>query len=108
MWAIILKEFRQLKRDRRTVAMLFLLPLFFLVVFGYAASFDVKTVPTIVVGPRAQSAATYLSNLSHQFDIVATRTDYGYQQARDSLRAGRAIVAIVTPANTARLLRPRM
>ena len=34
MWAIILKEFRQLKRDRRPVAMLFMLPLFFLVVFG--------------------------------------------------------------------------
>ena len=98
MWAIILKEFRQLKRDRRTVAMLFMLPLFFLVVFGYAASFDVKTVPTIVVGPRARIAAT---RLPHQFDVVAIRTGYGYKQARDSLRAGRAIVAIVTPANVA-------
>ncbi len=46
MWAIVVKEFRQLRRDRRTVAMLFLLPFLFLVVFGYAASFDVKEIPT--------------------------------------------------------------
>ena len=55
MWAIALKEFRQLRRDRRTVAMLFLLPFLFLIVFGYAASFDIKQVPTIVVGPGCVS-----------------------------------------------------
>ena len=52
MRAIAVKEFRELRRDRRTLAMLFLLPFLFLVVFGYAASFDVKDVPTVVVGPR--------------------------------------------------------
>ena len=52
MRAIAVKEFRELRRDRRTLAMLFLLPFLFLVVFGYAASFDIKDVPTVVVGPR--------------------------------------------------------
>ena len=51
MRAIAVKEFRQLRRDRRTVAMLFLLPFLFLVVFGYAASFDIKDVPTSWSGP---------------------------------------------------------
>ena len=60
MWAIALKEFRQLRRDRRTVAMLFLLPFLFLIVFGYAASFDIKQVPTIVVGPGAGLVAPLL------------------------------------------------
>lgn len=94
MWAIALKEFRQLRRDRRTVAMLFLLPFLFLVVFGYAASFDVKNVPTIVVGPGAQLAA---SHLPEQLDVQLTDTTAGVAEARESLRRGESVAAIVTP-----------
>ncbi len=94
MWAIVVKEFRQLRRDRRTVAMLFLLPFLFLIVFGYAASFDVKTVPTVVVGPLA---ATVAASLPEQFDIVGVHPTDGYTQAFNELRDGKAIIAIVTP-----------
>ena len=69
MRAIAVKEFRELRRDRRTLAMLFLLPFLFLVVFGYAASFDIKDVPTVVVGAAAQPVA---SALPGTFDVVAT------------------------------------
>lgn len=95
MWAIALKEFRQLRRDRRTVAMLFLLPFLFLVVFGYAASFDVKEVPTLVVGPRAQLVA---AALPAELRVVATRPGDGAAQARDALRRGEAVAAVVTPS----------
>lgn len=94
MWAIALKEFRQLRRDRRTVAMLFLLPFVFLVVFGYAASFDVKQVPTLVAGPGAGMAATLLPE---QFDVVAVQPGAGVARAQDSLRRGEAVAAAVTP-----------
>ena len=60
MRAIAVKEFRELRRDRRTLAMLFLLPILFLIVFGYAASFDVQDVPTVVVGPGAALVAELL------------------------------------------------
>jgi ABC-2 type transport system permease protein len=95
MWAIALKEFRQLRRDRRTVAMLFLLPLFFLVVFGYAASFDIKQVPTLVVGPHAALAARALPR---QFKVEATRPGDGVAQAEDALRRGEAVAAVVLPS----------
>jgi len=95
MWAIALKEFRQLRRDRRTVAMLFLLPFLFLVVFGYAASFDVKEVPTIVVGPGAPLVA---AALPAELRVVATRPGDGAAQARDALRRGEAVAAVVTPS----------
>jgi ABC-2 type transport system permease protein len=94
VWVIIVKEFRQLRRDRRTVALLFMLPILFLVVFGYAASFDVKKVPTVVVGPLAAPVAAHLPP---QLDVVATRPGEGYRQAHDALRNGAATVAIVTP-----------
>lgn len=95
MWAIALKEFRQLRRDRRTVAMLFLLPLLFLVVFGYAASFDIKQVPTVVTGPRARLVAAALPDA---FDVVGVRPGDDEADGRDALRRGEAVVAVVTPA----------
>lgn len=97
MWAIALKELRQLRRDRRTVAMLFLLPFLFLVVFGYAASFDVKEVPTLVVGPRAPLVA---AALPAELRVVAMRPGDGAAQARDALRRGEAVAAVVTPSQT--------
>jgi ABC-2 type transport system permease protein len=69
MWPIAVKEFLQLRRDRRTVVMMLLLPFIFLIVFGYAASFDVKQVKTIVVGPYADQAKAMLPQ---QFEIVQT------------------------------------
>ena len=99
MWAIVVKEFRQLGRDRRTVALLFMLPILFLVVFGYAASFDVKHVRTVVVGPLAEAVATHLPA---QFDVVSTQSAGGERQAYDALRDGTAVVAIVTPADPSR------
>ena len=96
MWAIAVKEFLQLRRDRRTVAMLLVLPFVFLIVFGYAANFDVKSVHTVVVGPLARQAAAALPKV---FDVVAARPTDGRAQAVNSLRRGEAVVAIVTPTS---------
>ena len=60
MRAMILKEFRELRRDRRTLAMLIAMPLLLLVIFGYAANFYVSHVDTAVVGPQAQAVAGQL------------------------------------------------
>jgi ABC-2 type transport system permease protein len=95
VWAIAVKEFLQLRRDRRTVAMLLLLPFIFLIVFGYAANFDVKSVRTVVVGPLAQPA---MAALPAVFDVVSVRPSDGRAQAVDDLRRGDAVVALVTPA----------
>ena len=95
MWAIALKEFRELRRDRRTLAMLFLLPFLFLVVFGYAASFDVKAIPTIVFGAQADRVAGLLPK---SIDVVRRDPTGGEGAARDALRRGEAVVAVVTPS----------
>ncbi len=95
MRAIAVKEFRELRRDRRTLAMLFLLPFLFLVVFGYAASFDIEDVPTAVVGPGASTVAGVLPET---FAIVSTDEDGDRSVAQELLRRGEAVVAVVTPA----------
>jgi ABC-2 type transport system permease protein len=63
MWAMIVKEFRQVRRDRRTRAMMVVLPIVLLVTFGYAASFDVTSIPTSLDGPEAEEVASRLQAL---------------------------------------------
>lgn len=54
MKALIIKEFRELVRDRRTLAMLILLPVVLLLVFGYAANFSVDQIRVAVIGEGAE------------------------------------------------------
>ena len=93
MWAMIVKEFRQLRRDRRTLAMMIVLPVILLVVFGYAASFDVETVPTVAAGPQAAQVAGVLGK---PFDVVKTEPAQGRDWAEQQLRDGNAAAAVVT------------
>ncbi len=93
MWAMIVKEFRQLRRDRRTVAMMVALPILLLVVFGYAASFNVTSIPTTVSGPEARLVAGLLRPPFEvtSVDVSGTRT-----QAVTALTDGDTAVAVVT------------
>jgi ABC-2 type transport system permease protein len=90
-----LKEFRQLRRDRRTLAMMIVLPLVLLVVFGYAASFDVHHVRTLVVGPQAERVA---AALPEPLEPLPARPGQGRDDAARALRDGDAVVAVVTAA----------
>jgi ABC-2 type transport system permease protein len=96
MWAMIVKEFRQLRRDRRTLAMMIALPILLLVVLGYAASFDVPSIPVAVAGPGAAAAAR---TLPKPFDVVSTAPGGSRTWAEDQLRDGQAAVALLTAAS---------
>jgi ABC-2 type transport system permease protein len=93
MWAMIVKEFRQVRRDHRTLAMLIVLPILLLVVFGYAASFNVDTIPTTVVGPQAQRVA---DSLQEPFIVEKIDESAGRSEAEIELRDGNTPVAFVT------------
>lgn len=53
MLAMVTKEMRQVRRDRRTLAMMMVMPVILLVVFGYAASFDVSEIGVALTGDAA-------------------------------------------------------
>src|ERR687891_346065 len=96
MWAMVVKEFRQLRRDRRTVALLIVMPLLQLIVFGYAASFDVSEVPTAVLGPRAERVE---ANLPDLFRVDEVDETVGVVRGRELLRDGEVVVALVAEAD---------
>ena len=90
---MIIKEFRELRRDRRTLGMLIGLPLLLLVIFGYAANFYVSSVKTAVVGPQATSAAAALPSF---FDVTVVEPGEGRSDAETLLRDNTVDVVIVT------------
>ena len=93
MWAMIVKEFRELRRDRRTLAMMIVLPVLMLVIFGYAANFTVSKISTLVVGPQAQAVS---KQLRVPFQVVEVDPTASKSMAETWLRDNKAVVAVVT------------
>lgn len=101
MKALIIKEFRELVRDRRTLTMLVALPVVLLIIFGYAASFRVDRVSVAVLGPGASA----LSQDIRQNDFGAAHFDIALvddaspaseANAADLLRGQRYDVVLLT------------
>jgi len=87
------KEFRELRRDRRTMAMIVVFPLILLIIFGYAATFNVDSVPTAFVGPQAELASQQAAGV---FDVVIVDPSGTSETAQELLRDRKAQVAIAT------------
>lgn len=71
MRALVIKEFRELMRDRRTLAMLIVMPIFLLVIFGYAANFTITKVSVTVIGPDAQATSQNLRQYTAVKDNIS-------------------------------------
>lgn len=69
IYALVKKEFRQIRRDARTLYLIFLFPVFLLILFGYALSLDVKNVK-IAIKNNDNSAETR--------DFIAMMQSSGY------------------------------
>lgn len=91
--AITVKEFRQLRRDRRTVALLLFQPLLLLVIFGYAASFDVTNIHVTIYGRASERVA---EALPAGFD-VRERDEAGSRAlAEKRLRSGELTAVVLS------------
>lgn len=73
LWGIIIKEFIQMKRDRVTLAMMLVLPIIQLILFGYAINSNPKSLPTAIVSADESSfIRSFISSLQNTdyFDIT--------------------------------------
>ncbi|RMH75194.1 MAG: ABC transporter permease, partial [Actinomyces sp.] len=100
MKAMIVKEFLQMRRDRRTLALMVGLPLLLLIVFGHAARFDVTEIRTAVFGVDETTATGILGA---DFDLVEVRPDGDRAAAVDTLRRAEAQVALVVDPGAGRV-----
>jgi ABC-2 type transport system permease protein len=80
--AVARKEFRQIWRDTRTLMTLLFVPVFFLLLYGYALNFDIKHVRLAVDDrDRTPESRSLISAFVHSgyFDLVAT-VDAGFER----------------------------
>ena len=100
---LIRKEFILIMRDRGTLAMLVILPIMLLIVFGYAIDLDPKNLPTAIISEdETPLTRNFISNLqtSGYFKIVDTSSDVN--RAQEKLESGKISFAISIPANFTR------
>lgn len=92
---MIVKEFIQVFRDRRMIAIIFVVPVMQLLVFGYAVTTDVSDIPTAVHDlDRSQESREIVRRLeaSGYFRITAyTASD---REVQDLLDRGRVVAAL--------------
>jgi ABC-2 type transport system permease protein len=93
------KEFRQIARDRRSLMVLLFVPAFFLLLYGYALSFDVQNIQLAVLDhDRSQASRQLVSAFvkSGYFELVAdVSSSREYEELIDR---GEVRAALVIPA----------
>jgi ABC-2 type transport system permease protein len=106
-WAIVLKEFLQLRRERITFAMVLGVPIAQLFLFGYAINTDPKNLPTaIIAADHSEFTRSYIAAMktTGYFDIVGDLPDE--EAGRAALARGDVQFVLNIPADfTRRLLR---
>lgn len=96
--AILKKEFLQMRRDRLTLGMVFALPLFQLLLFGYAIQTEVKHIPTAVFDQSLSAESRDMMeafSASGYFDVHYSAT--GYAEITKMIDSGKAKVGIIFP-----------
>ncbi|HEX6863743.1 MAG TPA: ABC transporter permease, partial [Thermoanaerobaculia bacterium] len=97
--AMIVKEFLQLRQDRKMIPAMIIGPLVQLLVLGYAANLDVSHVPMVLVDQDRTAASRDLVECftgSGTFDLVGTEDTVG--AIEPWLVEGRAQIALVIAA----------
>ncbi|MGC8829000.1 MAG: ABC transporter permease [Verrucomicrobiia bacterium] len=96
--AIVIKEFRQILRDRLSLGMLIIVPALLLVLYGYALSFDVKHIPTAALDEdRTKESREFLEGIFQNPYFTLKAQLNRRSEIDELLMKGKAKVAIVVP-----------
>jgi ABC-2 type transport system permease protein len=102
-YSFVIKETRHILRDRQTLAVLLLMPVVMVVLFGYAIRTDVEDVRVVVVDPSHDGRSEDLTRAiasTPALHLVGVRENI--RAVEPMLRAGKADVALVLPTHFAR------
>jgi len=105
LFSIVMKELRQLRRDRLTFAMIIGIPTMQLLLFGYAINMDVRHLPAAVLDQAHTAQSREVVAVLAQAQVM----DFAYtlespQQIDTLLRAGTISAALVIPPDFERRL----
>ena len=104
-WAVVVKEFIQMRRDRLTFGMMVGIPIIQLILFGFAINSNPKHLPTAIYAadnsPFARTVIWALHNSSY-FDL--TREAHSAAEIKTMLAEGEVQFAITVPVDFSRKL----
>src|SRR6476661_7903088 len=105
-WAVLVKEFIQLKRDRVSFAMIIMVPLIQLLLFGYAINTNPRHLPTAVLlqenSDLGRSILAALKNTDYFHVIERPRSE---AELDELLASGKILFGIEIPRNFERSVR---
>ena len=105
-WAVLVKEFIQLKRDRVSFAMIIMIPLIQLLLFGYAINTNPRHLPTAVLlqenSDLGRSIMAALKNTEYFRVIGRPRSE---AELDEMLASGKILFGIEIPRNFERSVR---
>ena len=103
VWALIVKEFMQMRRDSVTIGMLVGIPLIQLLLFGLAINLNPKNLPTMVVSADySEFTRTFVTAVQNTAYFEVVNNNATEAQAEEALATGKVIFVINIPANFTR------
>ncbi|MEO6352240.1 MAG: ABC transporter permease [Burkholderiaceae bacterium] len=103
--AILLKEFRQIRRDRMTFAMMVGMPIVQLILFGFAINTDPKHLPlALVSADQSIFSRSFIAALENSAYFRVAQRPPSEAQANQLLAEGRVQFVLVIPADFSRRL----
>ncbi len=99
LWAIIRKEFLQIRRDPRTLGIILFAPVIMLVLYGYAVDFEIKNIAIVVCDQdQTRMSREFINGLTanNYFELKENVTDP--EQLLERLDAGTAKAVLWLPS----------
>ena len=105
--AVAKKEFIQIRRDPRSLAMALVIPIFLLLIFGYGLSLDIDHVRMLVWNQDASSEVTrdFLLNFKNSKYFKITGYTDNYRDIEHQINNGQIIMALVIPKDFSRYIK---
>jgi ABC-2 type transport system permease protein len=105
-WAMLIKEFIQLKRDRVSFAMIIMIPLMQLILFGYAINTNPRNLPTaVLLQEQSDLSRSILRALENTQYFRITRLLRDEAEFDRVLESGAVLFAVEIPAGFERAVR---
>src|ERR1041384_8681484 len=101
---IIVKEFRQVRRDPTSLGMLLVLPAALIILVGYSLNDDVKHIPLAIYDQgKSSGSRAYLEMFKHTEYFDDLYDVSGYPEIEEHFLHGRAKIAIRSEEHTSEL-----
>lgn len=106
IYQLLLKEFLELKRDKSARLRLLIPPVLQMLLFGYAATFEVRNVTTVIVDQdRTQDSRALVADFIHSSRFQLVEDAGTRRQAQQAIESSSALVGIIVPQGFSALLR---